>query len=384
MDNRNDWKRVTRPVTSSRSGKYGNERREIRDGNNSSRRQYPNTYNAAGNRGNNADNYGNRMEDPNYNYAQSEDSGYDSGYIDLNSAVDTIPGKKKRKRIVKEAGNTLLVTKPYQKVVLKKKGPQKLPLPPKKKLKPVAPLYPDVVFNKPIRLNRFIANTGLCSRREADEHIKAGLIKVNDQLVTEMGVKVDPADKVSFKDNVLNNQRKIYLLLNKPKGFVTSVDEPQGKKIVMDLVRSACKERIYPVGRLDKMTTGVLLFTNDGDLSLKLTHPSNRMRKVYQVTLDKPLAEEDLEKLQKGIELEDGAIAFDTIAFTDPDNKTQIGVEIHSGRNRIIRRMFESVAYKVIKLDRVYFAGLTRKGLKRGKWRFLSPEEVAFLKMMPS
>jgi len=253
-----------------------------------------------------------------------------------------------------------------------------------KKAKPVAPQYPDIVFEKPVRLNRFIANTGLCSRREADEHIKGGLIKVNGELVTEMGVKVNPSDEVCFKDNPLTNQRKIYLLLNKPKGFVTSVDEPQGKKIVMDLVRSACKERIYPVGRLDKMTTGVLLFTNDGDLSLKLTHPSNRMRKVYQVTLDKTLNEEDMEKLSKGIELEDGPIAFDSIAYTDVEDKKQIGVEIHSGKNRIVRRMFESTGYKVIRLDRVYFAGLTRKGLKRGKWRFLSPEEVAFLKMMPS
>jgi len=339
------------------------------------------------------------MEDPNYNnYDRDNNSGYDSGYIDLNSAVDSIPGKKKRKRIVKETGNgngfaigngngvdsNAPVNKPYQKVVLRKKGPNNPPPLPKKKIKPIAPQYPDIVFEKPVRLNRFIANTGLCSRREADEHIKGGFIKVNGELVTEMGVKVNPGDEVFFKDNALSNQRKIYLLLNKPKGFVTSVDEPQGKKIVMDLVRSACKERIYPVGRLDKMTTGVLLFTNDGDLSLKLTHPSNRMRKVYQVTLDKPLNEEDMEKLSKGIELEDGPIAFDSIAYSDAEYKTQIGVEIHSGKNRIVRRMFESVGYKVIKLDRVYFAGLTRKGLKRGKWRFLSPEEVAFLKMMPS
>jgi len=382
MDSRNDWKRATRPVAPSRSGKYGNERREIRDGN----REHPHSYNAAGNRGPNADNYGNRMEDPNYNYDRDEHPGYDSGYIDLNSAVDTLPGKKKRKRIVKDADTItgLPVSKPYQKVVLKKQGPKQPPPPPKKRVKPVAPTYPDVVFDKPIRLNRFIANTGLCSRREADAHIKEGNIKVNGETITEMGVKVNPNDEVSFKDKTLTNQRKIYLLLNKPKGFVTSLDEPHGKKIVLDLVRSACKERIYPVGRLDKMTTGVLLFTNDGDLSLKLTHPSNRMRKVYQVSLDKPLTEEHLEKLAQGIELEDGPIAFDTIAYTDPEDKTLIGVEIHSGKNRIVRRMFESTGYKVSKLDRVYFAGLTRKGLKRGKWRFLSPEEVAFLKMMPS
>jgi len=384
MDNKNDWKRVTKTVPSSRSEKIGGERRIIRDGNNSPRKHYSNSYNTAGNRNYNADNYGNRMEDPNYNDDRDHDSGYDSGYIDLNSAVDSIPGKKKRKRIVKEAGDGLPAAKPYQKVVLKRKDSQQPPLPPKKKIKPVAPAYPDVVFNKPIRLNRFIANTGLCSRREADEHIKNGLIKVNGELVTEMGKKVNPDDEVCFKDKVLSNQRKIYLLLNKPKGFVTSVDEPNGQKIVMDLVRSACKERIYPVGRLDKMTTGVLLFTNDGDLSLKLTHPSNRMRKVYQVTLDKPLTDEDLEKLAQGVELEDGPTSFDSIAFTEPEDKKQIGVEIHSGKNRIVRRMFESAGYKVLKLDRVYFAGLTRKGLKRGKWRFLSPEEVAFLKMMPS
>jgi len=391
MDSRTDWKRVTRPSTPSRSRKYGNERRDIRDGSNSSRRQYSNPYNATGNRGYSDDNYGNRIVDPNYNYEQDGNAGYDSGYIDLNSAVDSIPGKKKRKRIAKESdginvgmGLNAPVHKPYQKVVLKKKGPQGPPLPPKKKVKPVAPQYPDIVFEKPVRLNRFIANTGLCSRREADEHIKSGLIKVNGEVVTEMGVKVKPDDEVFFKDAPLTNQRKIYLLLNKPKGFVTSVDDPNGKKIVMDLVRSACKERIYPVGRLDKMTTGVLLLTNDGDLSLKLTHPSNRMRKVYQVSLDKPLAEEDLEKLAGGVELEDGPIAFDSIAHTDPENKSLIGVEIHSGKNRVVRRMFESVGYRVMKLDRVYFAGLTRKGLKRGKWRFLTPEEVAFLKMMPA
>ncbi len=383
MDSRNDWKRTAGPGASPRSGKYGNERKGVREGYNSSQKTYGNNYNTTGNRHRNtADNYGNRMEDPNYNsYDRGNNDGLDSGYIDLNSAVDSVPGKKKRKRIVKESNAP---SKPYQKVVLKRNTPRKAPPQLQKKQKAVAPIYPDVVFDKPIRLNRFISNTGLCSRREADEYIKEGSIKVNGEVVTEMGVKVNPGDEVCYKDKILSSQRKIYLLLNKPKGFVTSVDEPEGKKIVMDLVRSACKERIYPVGRLDKMTTGVLLLTNDGDLSLKLTHPSNRMRKVYQVNLDKPLTEEDLEKLAKGIELEDGFIAFDSIAYTDPDNHTQVGVEIHSGKNRIVRRMFESVGYKVVKLDRVYFAGLTRKGLKRGKWRFLSPEEVAFLKMMPS
>jgi 23S rRNA pseudouridine2605 synthase len=379
MNNGNEWKRVAGSSASSNSER-DNEQTNIRDGKSSSRR----VFNAADDHpdANRSDNYGNRMEDTNFNYGRGDNNGYDSGYIDLNSAVDAIPGKKKRKRIVKDANGQAL---PYQKVVLRKKGvqPRQL-LPPKKKIKPIAPQYPDVVFDKPIRLNRHISNTGLCSRREADEYIKQGLIKVNGAVVTEMGVKVNSEDEVSYRDKVLSSQRKIYLLLNKPKGFVTSVDDPNSKKIVMDLIRSACKERIYPVGRLDKMTTGVLLFTNDGDLSLKLTHPSNRMRKVYQIMLDKPLSEEDLEKLSKGVELEDGFIAFDSIAFTDQDNHTQIGVEIHSGKNRIVRRMFEATGYKVVKLDRVYFAGLTRKGLKRGKWRFLSPEEVAFLKMMPS
>ncbi|MDR1667740.1 MAG: rRNA pseudouridine synthase [Bacteroidales bacterium] len=330
------------------------------------------------------------MEDQDYNFERDNRPGYDSGYIDLNSAVDSIPGKKKkRKRIVKEP-IPVIQDKPYKKVDLqhppkRPKARIQTPLPPfQKKTKVVAPEYPDVVFDKPVRLNRFISSTGLCSRREADEHIKQGFIKVNGEVVTEMGLKVNPTDEVIFKDKVLGNQRKIYLLLNKPKGFVTSMADPNSKKLVMDLVRSACKERIYPVGRLDKMTTGVLLFTNDGDLSLKLTHPSNRMRKVYQVTLDKPLGEEDLEKLSGGINLDDGFIACDSIAYTDPENHALVGVEIHSGKNRIVRRMFEATGYKVVKLDRVYFAGLTRKGLKRGKWRFLSPEEVAFLKMMPS
>jgi 23S rRNA pseudouridine2605 synthase len=293
MDSRNDWKRASRPGAPLRLERHGNERRDFRDGNNSSRRKFPNNYSSAGKREYPAENYGNRMEDPNYNdYDRNDNSGYDSGYIDLNSAVDSIPGKKKRKRIIKENdafsnGNSAPNDRPpYQKVVLKKKVAKQPPLPPMKKLRPVAPEYPDVVFDKPIRLNRFIANAGLCSRREADTHIKEGLIKVNGEVVTEMGVKVNPEDEILFKDKALTNQRKIYLLLNKPKGFVTSLDEPKGKKLVVDLVRGACKERIYPVGRLDKMTTGVLLFTNDGDLSLKLSHPSNCKRFIKRYLIN--------------------------------------------------------------------------------------------------
>jgi 23S rRNA pseudouridine2605 synthase len=389
MKNENEWKHVAETRTSSNSEKY--ERYETREGKNTSR-----SYNSneKENLSSSSHDYGNRMEDQDYNF-ERDNSGYDSGYIDLNSAVDSVPGKKKRKRIVKET-TPVIHDKPYKKVDLKqppRKFKKKIekPLPPssppppiRRRTKPVAPEYPDVIFDKPVRLNRFISNTGLCSRREADEYIKQGFIKVNGEVVVEMGMKVNPTDEVIFKDKVLDNQRKIYLLLNKPKGFVTSMSDPNSKKVVMELVRSACKERIYPVGRLDKMTTGVLLFTNDGDLSLKLTHPSNRMRKVYQVTLDKPIKEEDVEKLSSGIELDDGFIACDSIAYTDPENHALVGVEIHSGKNRIVRRMFEATGYKVVKLDRVYFAGLTRKGLKRGKWRFLSPEEVAFLKMMPT
>jgi 23S rRNA pseudouridine2605 synthase len=380
MDNNNDWSQ-TRDVAPSVSESFGNEY-PAEDANVGKKKthNYKERYYSS-------DNYGNRAEDLPLNYRQNERAGYDSGYIDLNSAVDSTQGKKKRKRIVKNVTQeppTKTVRPLSPKVLVKKGEPRKISMTANKKPKPVVPDYPDIVFDKPMRLNRLISNAGLCSRREADAHIANGFIKINGELVTELGIKVNPTDEVTFKDKPITNQRKVYLLLNKPKGFITSLDEPKGKKVVIDLVRSACKERIYPVGRLDKMTTGVLLFTNDGDLSLKLSHPSNRMRKVYQVTLNKPLEQEALDKLTAGIELEDGPIAFDTIAYTDPEVKTIVGVELHSGKNRIVRRMFEKVGYKVTKLDRVYFAGLTRKGLKRGKWRFLSPEEVAFLKMMPT
>jgi 23S rRNA pseudouridine2605 synthase len=232
-----------------------------------------------------------------------------------------------------------------------------------------------------MRLNRFIANSGVCSRREADKYISAGLVTVNGNIVTELGVKVKMNDDVRFDGRKLNAEKKVYLLLNKPKDFITTTDDPHAERTVMELVKDACDERIYPVGRLDKTTTGVLLFTNDGELSDRLTHPSHNIKKIYQVTLDKPLTKNDMLLVAEGIELEDGRIAADAISYIDGNNKSEIGIEIHSGRNRIVRRIFEHLGYKVKRLDRVYFAGLTKKNLSRGKWRFLAHKEVQFLKM---
>lgn len=232
-----------------------------------------------------------------------------------------------------------------------------------------------------IRLNKYIANAGVCSRREADKIIGEGLITVNGEVVTELGHKVSLDDEVKFENQILNPEKKVYLLLNKPKGFVTTLEDPHAERTVMQLVQNACPERIYPVGRLDLQTTGVLLFTNDGDLAKKLTHPSYEKKKVYHVHLDKDFMPEDLEKLVKGIELEDGFIAVDEIGMIDPNDARQVGVEIHSGKNRIVRRMFNHLNYQVEKLDRVMFAGLTKKDLPRGRYRFLTPQEVNFLKM---
>lgn len=246
----------------------------------------------------------------------------------------------------------------------------------------VRPNYDDVVVpdeNQPIRLNKYIANSGVCSRREADEYIKAGLITVNGELSTELGRKVLPTDDVRYNGERLNRERKVYILLNKPKDFVTSVDDPNAKRTVMDLVHGACKERVYPVGRLDRMTTGVLLLTNDGELTKKLTHPQFEKKKIYQVMLDKKLDRADMAKIAEGLTLEDGFIAADAIDYTHDDDKKMVGIEIHSGRNRIVRRIFEYLGYKTVKLDRVYFAGLTKKGLSRGEWRFLTEREVRML-----
>ena len=239
----------------------------------------------------------------------------------------------------------------------------------------------DIDPNEPIRLNKFMANAGICSRREADEHIAAGLVKVNGEVVTELGTKISRDDVVEFNEKVVTPERKCYVLLNKPKSCVTTSDDPNGRLTVMDLVKNACEERIYPVGRLDRNTTGVLLLTNDGELASKLTHPKFVKKKIYHVWTDKPIAEEDMQRIADGIELEDGEIHADAISYVSDTDRNQAGIEIHSGRNRIVRRIFEHLGYHVIKLDRVYFAGLTKKNLPRGRWRYLTQEEVNYLRM---
>lgn len=242
--------------------------------------------------------------------------------------------------------------------------------------------YPKFNPNKQtgeVRLNRFVAQSGICSRREADELIAAGLVSVNGVIVTELGTKVMPGDEVKFNGEKIQGEHKVYLILNKPKGYVTTIEDDHAAKTVMELVAGACTERIYPVGRLDKNSLGLLLFTNDGDITRTLTHPSLKKKKIYEVALDKPLTRADFDTLAEGVDLEDGAAYFDEISWLKDDKKS-VGVEIHSGRNRIVRRMFEHLGYQVTKLDRVYYAGLTKKNLKRGQWRFLTVDEVNRLK----
>jgi len=232
-----------------------------------------------------------------------------------------------------------------------------------------------------IRLNRFIANSGMCSRREADTYIATGCVTVNGEIISEMGYKVKMGDSVSFNGKLLSIEKKVYVLLNKPKGFVTTVEDPHADKTVMDLVQHACYERIYPVGRLDKSTTGLLLFTNDGDLTKRLTHPKYNRKKIYHVHLDQKVTKAHLDEIVNGVTLEDGFVAADSVSYADEEDKKQVGIEIHSGKNKIVRRIFEHLGYKVVRLDRVYFCGLTKKNLPRGKWRFLTQDEVNMLKM---
>ena len=235
--------------------------------------------------------------------------------------------------------------------------------------------------NEQIRLNKYMSNAGICSRREADEYIQQGLVKVNGVVVTELGTKITHNDVVEYDEKVVTPESKCYILLNKPKDCVTTSDDPNGRMTVMDLVKGACTERIYPVGRLDRNTTGVLLLTNDGDLASKLTHPKFVKKKIYHVWCDRDIAEDDMQRIADGIELEDGPIHADAISYATETDRNQAGIEIHSGRNRIVRRIFESLGYHVVKLDRVYFAGLTKKNLPRGRWRYLTQEEVNYLKM---
>jgi len=235
--------------------------------------------------------------------------------------------------------------------------------------------------NEPLRLNKYLANAGVCSRREADEFIQAGVVTVNGEVVTELGTKVLRSDEVKFHDQPVTMEKKVYVLLNKPKDYVTTSDDPQQRKTVMDLVKGACEERIYPVGRLDRNTTGVLLLTNDGDLASKLTHPKFLKKKIYHVHLDHNVTAHDMQQIAEGVQLEDGEIKADAIEYASDTDKKQVGIEIHSGKNRIVRRIFESMGYKVVKLDRVQFAGLTKKNVKRGDWRYLTEEEVDRLRM---
>lgn len=236
-----------------------------------------------------------------------------------------------------------------------------------------------------IRLNKFIANSGMCSRRDADKMIEAGIVTVNGKVVTELGTKIAPTDIVRYGDDVIKREKPRYLLLNKPKGFITTMDDPDKRKTVMNLIEGACRERIYPVGRLDRNTTGLLLFTNDGNIAKKLTHPRYGIKKIYHVELDKNLTRKDFDAIAAGFSLEEDLIKVDVIEYVgDGKDKKQIGIELHSGQNRIVRRIFEHFEYKVVKLDRVYYAGLTKKNLPRGTWRFLDEQEIVMLKMISS
>lgn len=235
-----------------------------------------------------------------------------------------------------------------------------------------------------IRLNRYIASSGICSRRDADSLISKGVVQVNGKVVTELGTQVNPEDTVKVNGKVIRNERKVYILLNKPKDTVTTTDDPQGRRTVLDLIGDATEARVFPVGRLDRNTTGVLLLTNDGELTGRLTHPRYKIRKIYELETLQNVTDEMVETLKKGIELEDGPMKVDAISYLDPSSKRFLQVEIHSGKNRVIRRMFEQLGIEILKLDRVYFAGLTKKNLSRGHWRFLSPKEIGWLKMSKS
>ena len=261
-----------------------------------------------------------------------------------------------------------------------RKGEAK-PRTPKAPVEPVRYASPLVEAGEPIRLNKFLSNSGLCSRRMADQYIAAGRVKVNGAVISELGSQVLPTDQVMVDDKPVSLEAKVYVLLNKPKNCVTTLTDPEGRRTVMDLVHNACTERIYPIGRLDRNTTGILLLTNDGDLAVRLMHPAFRKKKIYEVALDKEVTVEHMQMIAHGFELEDGEIHADAISYITGQTHDKVGIEIHSGRNRIVRRIFEHLGYRVVHLDRVYYAGLTKKDLPRGRWRYLTPEEVRYLRM---
>lgn len=377
-----DESRPKRSFSSGNNERHaGSERRE----NNSDRRTHSDDRN-----------YNNYNSDRNYN-SSSGDRNY-RPRVSSSSSSSEEAGKKRRPRVGEKIsqgpsrgysgggsgqggsryGNSYNRTGPSDSST----GPRR-PLKPQPKKKPFKQVkYKENADpNAPIRLNKYLANAGVCSRREADEFITAGVVKVNGEVITELGTKITRADEVFFHNQPVQLESKVYVLLNKPKGFVTTTDDPENRKTVMELVKSACSERIYPVGRLDRATTGVLLLTNDGDLASKLTHPKYEKRKIYQVWLDKPVQMEHMQAIADGIELEDGEIHADAISYVTEEDLSQVGIEIHSGKNRIVRRIFEKLGYRVMKLDRVYFAGLTKKNLSRGKWRYLSEKEVNMLRM---
>lgn len=318
---------------------------------------------------------------------------YYSGTSD-DSVIPPAPGQRMPtpKKKVAKTGPKKFQTKRQQPATFKKKG--KFTVTPKKSYKkpgfkkkpgsrPVRPPYFPTVYEEPVRLNKYIAAAGICSRRDADKLIEAGEITVNGQVVTTLGARVNPGDVVMYKGQVLQGEPKYYVLLNKPKGYVTTMEDPEERQTVMELVKNACKERIFPVGRLDRNTTGLLLLTNDGELAKKLTHPTHRIRKVYEVQLDRPLLKVDMMRIAAGLELEDGIAEVDVISYVgNGEDKTKIGIELHSGKNRIVRRIFEKLHYQVKKLDRVAFGSLTKKNLPRGRWRYLTAQEVNFLKML--
>ncbi len=398
-DNRSSYGGQNRPRYDNRDGgnrSYGNSNRDGGYGN----RSY----------GNNRPSYGNNNYDRSYGndqrqYNRPRQGGYDDRPARAYSATpsgDGMPGegvKKRRPRVGDVRTNQYDNRGGGRPSYGNNRGGgggynnNRRPQPPRRRTSDYNPnakynvqkqlKYKEVLAdpNEPIRLNKFLSNAGVCSRREADEFIQAGAVKVNGQVITELGTKITRQDEVLFNDRHVQIESKVYIVLNKPKNTVTTSDDPQERKTVMDLVRNACQERIYPVGRLDRNTTGVLLLTNDGDLASKLTHPSFKKKKIYHVWLDKNVAIEDMEKIANGIELEDGEIHADAISYASEDDKSQVGIEIHSGRNRIVRRIFESLGYHVMKLDRVYFAGLTKKNLPKGKWRYLNEREVNALRM---